>query len=102
MQKIDHAPKVDATDNQHVDVASCTGRSACKRSVDEGGLNSIRQRRKCARDYSRRAGSLAQHSRDLFENRTGTVGTVQRLIAALLALQQPRLRQTIQLADHCA
>jgi hypothetical protein len=47
------------------------------------------------------AGRLAQDPRHFFEDRTGSVGAIERLIAAPLALQQPRSRETIQLADHC-
>jgi hypothetical protein len=102
MQTIDHRSQVHRAYDEDVDVTACLRGTFGKRSVDECCFYSIRQRRECGSDDVGCARGLPQHPCDFFEHRAGPVGTVERLIAALLALQQSCLDQTIELANHGA
>jgi hypothetical protein len=102
MKRIDHCAQLDTADDQHIYVAARFGGSSGERSVDECRLDLLRHGREGARDDIRRGRSLAQHSCNFFENRTGAVGAEQRLIAAFVALQQPRVDEAMQLANHRA
>lgn len=101
MKQIDHGSQFHFTYDQDVDVAARLGSSLGKGPVDECCVYSVRQRRQRTSDNVCCAGRLAQYPRDFFEDRTGSVGAIKRLIAASLAPQQPRIHETIQLADHC-